>query len=140
MNTLNLLSALVANLEAAHRIASELESAAQVDAGKKHFDALGSIVEAIKASSPVETKTDATEATEASAPVDATPKTTLEIVNELLNDPRYTLRTASSVIEKSGFAGDAEDLADYLGDNDIDVVIKHRRSDGAALIGLADRN
>jgi hypothetical protein len=151
MNTVNVLEALVANLEASHRIAVELLQSAQDDATEQHLDAIGSLVKAFggkKESAEAETdaaKTDTTAtetdtATQTSVDEAAPVKPTHEVLMEMLNDERYTLRTAKSLIEKSGFSGDADALAEYFDDNLVDVVRLNRRSDGAEVFGLADRN
>ena len=60
------------------------------------------------------------------------------LMNEL-QDPRYTLRSVSELVEKTGYADQAS-IEDALVRNDEEYVTKRRRSDGAALIGLASRN
>lgn len=58
-----------------------------------------------------------------------------DAVVEYLSDPRYTLRTVSSIYDKFGLS--SEDLYDLFEDR---LVYRTRRSDGAALVGLASRN
>ena len=65
--------------------------------------------------------------------------TKLRKVLEALNDERYTLRTVKAVIEFAGLK-DIHELQDIVNDNGLDVLNLTRSSDGAALVGLAERN
>lgn len=150
-----LIKALVAQLEAAHRIAAELESQATAERKSHAVDNLGSLLAGIvtrvsgetggddsgkKEVAPQEANETPVQGNTAEAPV-TTAKSTDEILVEMLNDPEHKLRTADALIEKSGFNGDRFDLAEYLEDDlNLDVVTKTRRRDGKALIGLASRN
>ena len=55
-----------------------------------------------------------------------------------LNDPRYTLRSIAELETKTGM--ESNEIEDALNDHDVEYVERTRRSDGAALIGLASRN
>lgn len=55
-----------------------------------------------------------------------------------LNDPRYTLRSTYELAEKTGLPD--YHIKDELFNNEVEYVVKHRRSDGAELVGLASRN
>lgn len=56
----------------------------------------------------------------------------------LLNDDRYALRSVASLTEKLGVT--ANELFATLDAESIDYVTRTRRSDGAQMIGLTERN
>ncbi len=62
----------------------------------------------------------------------------LGIVMELLEDVRFSLRSVSTVCEKSGL--NRTQLFDLFDKEDIDVVTRTKRGSGDELVGLADRN
>jgi hypothetical protein len=64
--------------------------------------------------------------------------TLLGRIKEELLHPRFSLRTVSELEDKLGVSGDM--IKEHLDDDGVNYVIKHRRSDGAELIGLANRN
>jgi hypothetical protein len=59
-------------------------------------------------------------------------------IKEELLHPRFTLRTIEELEDKLGVCGDY--IKELLDDDEVRYVTKHRRSDGAELIGLANRN
>jgi hypothetical protein len=66
-------------------------------------------------------------------------ETKLDSVLALLNDERYTLRTAKSIEEKTGLS--LSDVKALLDENGIAYVVKHKRNNrNAKLVGLAARN
>jgi len=75
------------------------------------------------------------------APADRAPEvqTVRDIDNIMVHlaDPRYTLRSVDELEQKTGL--DSDDIKDILDEFGIEYVIKRRRADGAALIGLAAR-
>lgn len=74
----------------------------------------------------------------AAAVVEDKPDTRFDTVIEMLEAPDYTLRTTTSLVDKSGMTRD--EIIDALEDRGIDYVILRRRRDGAELIGLDSRN
>ena len=56
-----------------------------------------------------------------------------------LNDSRYALRSADSLMEAGDFYS-IEDLYYFLEERGVGYLTKQRRSDGATLIGLRSRN
>ena len=81
------------------------------------------------------------EAAPAAAPVveaNQPPENPLQVITDMLNDPRYTLRSLSSLAEKSGLS--EGDVIYELDNNDIDYVTRTKRGSGAKLIGLDSRN
>ena len=73
-----------------------------------------------------------------SAPANEYPPTPFEILINELEDSRYTLRSVNELAEKTRIL--PHEIATLLRANDIEYVVKSRRSDGAQLIGLASRN
>lgn len=156
MSNLNLLAALVANLESAHRIASQLKDDAEdgkrKEVAEKLGDVLGKLFGGADQADPAEPEAETTDAKptvseevvegKPAAPVEAAAAVdqVAEKLKAVLNDPQYKLRAASTLIKESGFDGDEDDLLDYLDDNLVEVVTKTRRSDRATLIGLKSRN
>lgn len=57
----------------------------------------------------------------------------------MLSDRRFTLRTVSSIIEKTGVA-DFDEITTLLDEADIAYITRIKRGTGEMLIGLASRN
>ena len=87
---------------------------------------------------PVDT-TKYVEVTTQEVPAQVDGRTQFEKLMDELNDPRYTLRTYSELRETLGYDFDS-DIDNDLDSNRVEYVVKTRRSDGAALIGLTSRN
>jgi len=65
----------------------------------------------------------------------------LDAAVAMLDDERYTLRTAKSLMEKSRYTDMSEMIRDLEARNDgSEIVTKTRRNDRAVLIGWAFRN
>lgn len=83
---------------------------------------------------PFPTKSDAQSVPEVPTPLSQFGRLMLE-----LHDDRYTLRSLNELCEETGIESH-EGVYAALRDNSIEYVRKHRRSDGAALVGLRSRN
>jgi len=73
---------------------------------------------------------------QATVSVDA--RTAYEKIMDELEDPRFSLRSVSELTTQTGLS--RTEIETMLRCHDVDYVIRRRRSDGAALIGLADRS
>lgn len=71
--------------------------------------------------------------------IDASRNTPYEKVMALLNDPRFTLRSASTVQEAAG-VNSFEDLVAFFEAHEIYFTTATKRRTGARLVGLASRN
>ena len=65
--------------------------------------------------------------------------TTISVLIKMLEDPRYKLRSVSSLIEAAGLSTPG-DIFDLLNVNDVNVRTKRRRGDNELLVGLSSRN
>lgn len=63
--------------------------------------------------------------------------TVFQNVMNALNDSRWRLRTAA---ELEAMLPEGESIEDYLHNKNVHFITRHRRSDGALLIGLYTRN
>lgn len=63
--------------------------------------------------------------------------TVFQNVMNALNDSRWRLRTAA---ELEAMLPEGESIEDYLSSNGVHFITRHRRSDGALLVGLYTRN
>lgn len=128
------------SLNAAQSALTLLESLQGVDLGHERpaiqTTQVEQAVEAVKSVEHVEhVETVDTEAVHA---VPRAVPSTFDVVMSELNHPRYTLRTLSELSNKLGVTQGG--IFKMLDDEDVSYVIRHRRADGAQLIGLADRN
>lgn len=73
---------------------------------------------------------------QAAVRVDA--RSPFEKLMDELEDPRFTLRSFNELSEKTGMT--RSEIEQELRDAEVEFVVKRRRSDGATLIGLEDRN
>lgn len=62
-----------------------------------------------------------------------------ETLIDELEDPRFTLRTFTELVEKTGY-DNAQSIKNALNSNGVRYVLRSRRRDCAPLIGLAERN
>lgn len=105
----------------------------------------GNTADAPKAEAPAEEAAAPAEAPATEEPASADVVVTadavvapIQIINDMLNDPRYTLRTIESITNKTGL--DQAAIEELLDDNLVDYVVLERRRDSAPVIGLASRN
>lgn len=63
--------------------------------------------------------------------------TVFQNVMNALNDPRWKLRTA---VELETMLPEGESIENYLSSKGVHFITRHRRSDGALLVGLYTRN
>ena len=63
--------------------------------------------------------------------------TVFQNVMNALNDSQWRLRTAA---ELEAMLPEGESIEDYLSSNGVHFITRHRRSDGALLVGLYTRN
>lgn len=153
MKTSVILSAVLASIESTHRLIEGLVQDAERSENQEKADAVRSALTELMGSfgrrpRSEDSTSGSAKADQVDAPSSAEPTTTaatttektpVDIAIELLSDERYTLRTVKSVLEKTGFE-DQDALEDALDEADVDYVIKSRRRDRAALVGLASRN
>lgn len=74
-------------------------------------------------------------------PVAAAPArtATIDILVGLLQDPKFTIRSMSTLMDNSGLMEPA-DVYDLLDKHGFEYVTKTRRRDGEAMVGLLERN
>lgn len=75
----------------------------------------------------------------APAPAPAPAPLPIDIVMDMLNDERFTLRTVSSVVGKAGLMNDAA-LYDLLNKFGIDYITMRKQRTHEQLVGLRTRN
>lgn len=142
---INLMQSVVSSLEAAYSIARVILEQEEKARNEEVKGSIGAVLERLVADikSDSASKGDQPEAPSdmqqaAQQQTQAYRKAPINTIMEMLEDPRYKLRSLSSLAEKAD-VGEGE-VIEALDDNDVDFVTRTKRETGETLIGLADRN
>ncbi len=123
------------NEEVGEVVGGLAEVLSQVFSGKRDNAEQAPDVQPAAPEAPVDVTSTSKSSDAAQAPVIKAP---IEIINDMLNDERFKLRSFTSIKEKTGLDKDA--VIDLLDDNDVDYTVLTKRHSDEQVVGLTSRN